>query len=201
MIVPFSKICHDFLAVRGESPDLLPVLQDGEESAVLTLEAWLRTVLISRAVDATLRTDPSRLEEFGEFTMKARKDTEFEILTPPADFLRFISLSIGENAPPKTVLNDITNFRFRRRRKGDKNEGLPDRNNSGGIIFRKERTEPDAYILPDGRILIENSWEETAEEKAVTLRYVPRPFLDSSDLLHISEAAYEEMIKEFENTD
>ena len=200
MIVPFSRICHDFLAVRGESPDLLPVLQDGEESAVLTLEAWLRTVLISRAVEATMHTDPSRLEEFGEFTMKTGKGTGFEFLTPPADFLRFISLSIGENAPPKTTLNKVSDLRFRRRKR-DENEGLPDRNNSGGCTFWKERTEPEACILPDGRILIANSGEETAEEKTVTLRYVPRPFLDSSDLLHISEAAYEEMIKGFEKTD
>lgn len=49
-------ILRDYLALRGESPDLLPVLADGEDSAVLTLADQLKARLLPAAVEATATT-------------------------------------------------------------------------------------------------------------------------------------------------
>lgn len=192
MIIPFSKVCHDFMAAHGESPDLLPVLQDGEDSAVLTLEAWLRTMLIPKAIEATLQCDLQSLGEYEELTLRPSVNGGYSILELPDDFLRFISLSIGENPVPLTSVAEAAQIRFRLSKGKLPCRGLLDTSRSSVAASRLSLDEPKSslFLLPDGRLLLDN----IAEGSAVTLRYVPKPFLDSSDLLHISEAAYWRLI-------
>lgn len=56
-----TKVVSDFLALRGESPDLLPTLEEGEDSAVLTLAARLEAELPAAAIAATVMTPASLL--------------------------------------------------------------------------------------------------------------------------------------------
>ena len=188
MIVPFSKVCHDFMAAHGESPDLLPVLQDGEDSAVLTLEAWLRTMLIPKAIEATLQCDLKMLGEYEELTLRPSVTGGFSLLELPDDFLRFVSLSIGENPVPLTSVADPAQIRFRLSKDKLPCRGLLDTSRSSFAAPGEPKSS--LYLLPDGRLLLDN----IEEGSAVSLRYVPKPFLDSSDLLHISEAAYWRLI-------
>ena len=56
MEVTLKRIVRDCLALRGESPDLLPVLEEDEKSAVLTIEDEISVRLPYEAVAATLLT-------------------------------------------------------------------------------------------------------------------------------------------------
>lgn len=60
MEVSIETVIRDYLALRGESPDLLPVLEEGEDSAVLTLADELKARLPVAAVEATVMT-PTQL--------------------------------------------------------------------------------------------------------------------------------------------
>lgn len=66
MNITLNQIVRDFLALRGESPDLLPLLEEGEDSAVLTLSRQVAANIPMAAVDATvsvpasLQTDAER---------------------------------------------------------------------------------------------------------------------------------------------
>lgn len=54
MLVKIEQVCRDYLALRGESPDLLPHLEEGEEGAVLTLSRELEVKIKPAAVAAAL---------------------------------------------------------------------------------------------------------------------------------------------------
>lgn len=202
MTIPFSQVCREYLASRGESPNLLPVLQDGEESAVLTLESWLRTMLVPLAVKATLEADLTRIDDIAEVRLTPEFNDGSAVLTLPDDFLRFLTLYV-DGAPaaagvvmagelpelPISSANQLENdtpdytdvlsagsaLDFSRRRYARRPPATPDRK---------------LYLLPDGRLLMPS----LAADAVVTLRYVPAPFLDSADRLHISTAAYHTLL-------
>lgn len=93
MTVKLETIVRDFLAFRGESPDLLPMLEEGEDSAVLTLSRQLEVRLPSEAFAAELMT-PSELQGDVARDMPAQGY--------PADFLKFYSPSVG-GAPARYI--------------------------------------------------------------------------------------------------
>lgn len=196
MLIPFSRVCRDFLAVRGESPDLLPVLEDGEDSAVLTLEAWLRVMIIPKAVEATLAVPLDLLDEVEETTVVPTVSDGFAVVTLPDNLLRFISVSIGENPIPVSVLPDLSALRFSPSNRAHRDFGALDF--CGGRFLRKVSDSSDGnggtvrlFRLPDGRLLAQGLSTATP----LRLRYIPIPFLDSSDLLHISLHAYHHLLK------
>lgn len=96
MKIPYSSVRRDFLALRGESPDLLPVLDDDEQSAVLTLDAFLRAAIPSAAIEATLRADPLSLDEIAVFNGKISWSSRWGYIEMPADYLKFHYLKLPE---------------------------------------------------------------------------------------------------------
>ena len=180
MNIPFSQICRDYLALRGESPDLLPVLEDGEESPVLLLADELRVKIHEAAVKATLETPSIYLDEIKSFaTSPLFEDGGAIILRLPSDYLKFYSLrmpdwkeavrtlepsdslrsALGANAPPWMICAErpmVTEHR-----------------DAVGIFLR---------------VLGSKSESSTKE-----LYYIPLPAFDG-DTLTISKAAYHTML-------
>lgn len=66
MEVSIEKITADYLALRGESPDLLPVLEEGEDSAVLTLAGALLRRIEGAAAAATAMTPAALLADVAQ---------------------------------------------------------------------------------------------------------------------------------------
>lgn len=202
MTIPFSQVCREYLAARGESPDLLPVLQDGEESAVLTLESWLRTMLVPLAVKATLEADLTRIDDIAEVRLTPEFHDGSALLTLPDDFLRFLTLYI-DGAPvaagvvmaaelPELPISSANQPETDARDYADVLSAGSALDFSRRSYVRQPPAAPDRklYLLPDGRLLMPS----LAADAVVTLRYVPAPFLDSSDRLHISTAAYHSLL-------
>lgn len=73
-----KEVVRDYLTLKGESPDLLPVLEEGEDSAVLTLADALRVRLPAAAAAATVMTPSALLGDVAR---------ESPLLFPP-DFLK-----------------------------------------------------------------------------------------------------------------
>ena len=97
MTVTYDRIRRDLLALLGESPGLSPILEEGEESGVLTLEEQLMVLLPSVAVEATLATPRLQLDEIE----KASPQIEWNAtgtaarIPLPADYLKFYSLRMA----------------------------------------------------------------------------------------------------------
>ena len=115
MLVPYEKVRRDFLALRGESPDLLPVLEEGEDSAVLTLDAYLRAALPEMAVKATLQVyedAQDSLDEIGKFEADIEWNGRVGEVRLPDDYLRLYYLKLEEwceavrRVEPKDSLRD-----------------------------------------------------------------------------------------------
>ena len=186
MLIPFSKVCHDFLAARGESPDLLPVLEDGEDSAVLTFEAWLRVMLVPKAVEATLAVSPDLLDDITEITLSPTISGKYASASLPPDFLRFLSLSIGEIPVPNVEIPDAATLRFRISPSNYNSSLLPPNSSlsNSSLLDRSPRCIPPSPF-PSASLLTINP---------LRLRYIPYPYLDSSDILHISSAALNQLV-------
>lgn len=101
MKISIDQVIRDFLALRGESPELLPELAEGEESAVLTLARELRAKIPAAAVKATLETPHLFLDEIrsvvSDFTVVSGN---CGLQRMPPDYLRLYSLQMADWKEP-----------------------------------------------------------------------------------------------------
>ena len=101
MKIPFSQICRDYLALRGESPDLLPRLEEEEEYPVLTLRDELMVILLEAAEAAVLQTPSIYLDEIRELTSAPLLDDGgVMILRMPENYLKLHSLRMADWKEP-----------------------------------------------------------------------------------------------------
>ena len=112
MTVTLDRIIRDYLALRGESPDLLPELEEGEDSAVLTLARALTVRLPEAAVEAVRATPRLELEPTALTGVAAssgapqalRAATPVLTIRLPSDYLLFYSLRMQDWSEPLTAL-------------------------------------------------------------------------------------------------
>ena len=171
-----EQVIRDCLAVRGESPGLLPLLEEGEESAVLTISDQLKATLISQATEATLKADPLRLDELKTLETVPKVENEgWMKVRMPADYLKLHTL-----------------------RMSDWNEALTEVEPEGSLRRALGANAPEWLIcrerpmVTEGRdtegIYLKIYGSESGKAPAELL-YVPLPRLEN-DTLVISEAAY-----------
>lgn len=97
MRISFETVVRDYLALRGESPGLLPVLEPGEDSAVLTLEAYLRTRLLPEAVRAAISLPLHEVDTLVSASPEPLADAGGTlILRMPDDYLRLHTLRMAD---------------------------------------------------------------------------------------------------------
>lgn len=185
MKISFSQVCRDYLALRGESPDLLPLLEEGEESAVLTLRDELLARLPAMAVKATLETPVLWLDETRTFE-GALLVSDGGVFTArmPADYLRLVSVRMADWKEPLTCPEPPGSLR----------DALG-ANAPAWMTCRCRpmvREERDA----DGISLKIYGSSAGASAGTGTIVYAPVPTIDGEWLV-ISSAAYRRMILEF----
>lgn len=180
MTVTFSDVCRDYLALRGESPDLLPVLEEGEDSAVLTLAARLRVCIPAASVRATLAAPPLSLDELREAVTAPMVDVG-GVLTVrmPADYLRLYALRMEDWREALREVEKPTTLR-----------GMLGANAPAWMICRErpmvsESRDASGVML---RIYGSRSFSPPTE-----LIYVPLPAFDG-ERLTISSSAYRLML-------
>lgn len=99
MKISYDRIRRDYLALLGESPDLLPILEEGEESAVLTLDRQLKARLPDAAVKATLETPPEENDTLKTVTLRALESDaglRVSVYALPDDFLKLHRLALPD---------------------------------------------------------------------------------------------------------
>lgn len=180
MKITFQQILHDYLALRGESPDLLPLLEEGEESAVLTLRDQLRVELKARAIDATLATPPLWLDDIREITVKPTPERGgLAVISLPPDYLKFYSLQATDWKEP--LMNTEPEESLRRKLGA----------NAPGWMICAENPMAVEENTPEGKQL--RVYGSDMPELGLTFRYIPLPYFDGESLI-ISEAAYSKLI-------
>ena len=180
MKIPFSQISRDFLALQGESPDLLPVLEEGEESPVLLLADELRVRILDAAVKATLATPPLFLDEIKSVAaVPLFEDGGAIILRMPSDYLKLYSLRMSDwketvmATEPSGSLRAALGANAPRWMICAKRPMVTEQRDSSGIFLR---------ILGS-----------RSERAAIELYYIPLPSFDG-DILTISKSAYHTML-------
>lgn len=174
MTVSLEKITADFLALRGESPDLLPLLDEGEEGAVLTLARELKARLLPAATEATLALPAERCEEIKtnhggiEFD-----DSGAGYIALPDDFLKFYLLRMADWREPVRALEPEDSLRRALGANAPSWMIAPCR-----PMVTLERKDSGLHLRVLGT---------TADSRE--LRYVPRPLVNG-DTLTICENAY-----------
>ena len=182
MKISFEQVCRDYLALRGESPDLLPLLEEGEGSAVLTLTDELRVRLPAAAVAATMETPLFLLDETGDATGAECTDRERYLeIRLPDDYLKLHTLLMPDWREP-----------VKRTEPGD------------SLRWALGAEMPDWMVCRGRPMVVEDSDGEgkllkvygTTAARPSKLLYVPRPHFDGTTLT-ISGAAYEAMKGQF----
>lgn len=179
MKIAFSQVCRDYLALRGESPDLLPLLEEGEESAVLTLSRELATRLEEAAVEATLSTPTVFLDEIRTVEAECESDTfgrrPAVIIRVPSDYLKLCSLQMADWAEPLREVEPTDSLRWALG--GDAPEWMicPKR-----PMIREERDAKGVFLRVYG---------SQAADLSARLTYVPAPVFDG-ETLTVSRSAY-----------
>ena len=113
MKVSLQRIIEDYLASRGESPDLLPILEEGEESAVLTLSRQLKVSLLPAAIKATLEAPTLHFDELRQANVTPLVDTGgLLVLRMPDDYLRLYSLRMGDWKEPVRKVEPEGSLRY-----------------------------------------------------------------------------------------
>ena len=181
MKISFKQICRDYLALRGESPDLLPLLEEGEESPVLTLSDELRVLLPEAAIRATLECAPVCLDEIKEISPVPHVDDGgVRILRMPADYLRLHSLRMADWKEPVRNTEEASTLRYAL--------GA----NAPAWMVCRERPMVCEYRDPGGVFL--RVYGSNSNSAPLHLMYVPLPSFDGENL-QISIAAYRRMLK------
>lgn len=183
MRVTFEELMRDYLALRGESPDLLPRLTDGEDvSAVLTLSRELRAKLPSAAVKATLGTPLIFIDEVKETQPEMTLDSRGCIqVRLPDDYLRLYSLRMQDWREPVRE---------------------PERSDS--LRWRLGGNAPEWMCCTEHPMVVEDRdaagmmlcvYGSEAYDMPATLLYVPFPSFDGN-VLTISRASYRRIFDE-----
>lgn len=181
MLITMNQIRRDFLALRGESPDLLPLLEEGEQSAVLTLDDLLRTRLMECAVRATLDTDPLFLDEIEDYTATIDwRPSGAGRLRLPANYLKFHSLLMPDWAEPVREPEPKESLRGKLRGNAPKWMICPHR-----PMVAEGRDTRGPFLLIYG--------SEREYDRPEECLYIPRPAMEG-DALRISAAAYPQML-------
>ena len=167
--------------MKGESPDLLPLLDEAEESAVLTLHRWLEVQLLNAAIKATLETPRYLLDSVTSApgSLRYRGDGT-ATLRLPDDYLALHSLYIEGWREPLTDTEPEGTLRDELR--GNAPRWMRCEHNPMAVEGRDE----------DGRFLTVYGVREDAE--AHTLLYVPLPTLIDGTLT-IAAAAYPRLLQ------
>lgn len=105
MKIPFSQIRRDYLALRGESPDLLPLLEEGEDSAVLTIADELRVRILQLATEAELALPYLDHDEIRSADAAPERVSDAEVrIRMPDDYLMLYSLKMPGWLEPLTAV-------------------------------------------------------------------------------------------------
>lgn len=108
-----DRVIRDFLALRGESPDLLPLLEEGEESAVLTLARELQARLPAAAIEATLAVPPLYLDELKSSDGMVKLDMKgYGVARMPPDYLKLYSLRMQDWKEPVREVEPMESLRW-----------------------------------------------------------------------------------------
>ena len=170
---------RDYLALRGESPDLLPVLEAGgesAESAVLPIATEFRAKLPKAAIEATLATPRLQLDELRTVSAKFVPDGfKAAKIRMPDDYLKLYTLKMDDWKEAVTEPEPEGSLRRQLGRRAPawmvcgENPMVTEERDAEGVYLRVAGS--DAFDLP------------------FTLLYVPVPAFDG-ETLTISKAAY-----------
>lgn len=182
MKVTIEKVVRDYLALRGESPGLLPLLEEGEEgAAVLTLADELRVKIPALAEKAAMETPAARAGEISsaEGALTVNK-AGYATVRLPDDYLKLHSIRMDDWAEPlrRTEPEDS----LRRALGANAPQWMICRQNP---MVVEERDKEGLYL----KIYGSSSTDRPAE-----LLYIPRPLFDG-EILTIGEAAYRRMLE------
>lgn len=181
MIIPFSKVCRDYLALRGESPDLLPLLEEGEEGAVLTLADELKVRLPQAALQASLEAHPSAPGEVVESMVSPLVAPGGVLLIRlPSDFLKLCSIWMADWREP---VYDVEPSGSLRRILGA---------NAPGWMVCPHRPMVCEDCDADGPFL--RVFGSRSSGASARLLYMPRPAFDG-ETLKICASAYQPMLR------
>lgn len=170
MKISIEDIVRDFLALRGESPDLLPMLGEDEEAPVLTLRRALAARVEAEAIRATLAVDPERIDTVKKVEVSALP------VRLPGDYLRMLSLRMDDWDEPLRGPEPEDSLRRKLGRNAPAwmtcrhRPMAVERRDSGGLTLEVYGTG-----VTHGELL-----------------YIPRPRFDGARLT-VSTAAYREM--------
>lgn len=180
MKIAFAEICRDYLALRGESPDLLPLLEEGEDSAVLTLADELRVRLPEEAARATEATPRKWHDELRTATVKPAIDRGgFLKLRLPADYMMLYSLRMEDWREALTEVEPVDSIRWAL------GADAPDwMYCTCRPMVKEERDSEGPYLKVYG---------SGSDNPPAELLYVPRPVFDGATLT-ISRASYSLML-------
>lgn len=182
MLIPFDKIRQDFLSLKGESPRLSPIYEEGEDSAVLTVEDQLKASLIPAAVKATLETEPIYLDEVEEIYPEIEWDDRgIGKIRLPQDYLALVEIWMPDWAEGVTRPEPKESLRNDLRGNAPKWMTCPER---PVVVEGRDRKGPFLRIYGSSPI-----YDEPEQ-----LRYIPRPRFEDS-YLRISGAAYPTMLQ------
>lgn len=181
MKIEFSQVCRDYLALRGESPDLLPLLEEDEEAPVLLLSRELRARLPAAAVKATLEVPAVFHDEIRCTEQTPRTDKAgCGLLRMASDYLRLYSVSLADwkepvRAPePENSLRRSLGANLPRWMICRERPMVLEERDSEGIVLKVYGS--DAFDLP------------------AVVYYIPFPEFDG-ETLTISRAAYHRMLQ------
>ena len=187
MNVTFPAILHDFLTLRGESPDLLPELEEGEDSAVLTLSEALRVRLLPAAVEATLALPR---EEVDIVSSLAVEDADFEFLPSEGGLTSVLTLPLPDNY-----------LRFHSLRLAGWREGVRSLEASGTLRAELGANAPAWMVCPAHPMVLEDRDGPLrclriygALRPEGELQFVPMPVF-AADSLSICSRAYPRLLQ------
>lgn len=176
MEVKIDDMVRDYLALRGESPDLLPLLEEGEESAVLTLRRKLLASLPAAAAKATVETPRLFLDEVREADVSPEVPQRgVPRYRMPDDYLMFYSLRMADWSEPVEAVEP----------EGSLRRGLGAR----APLWMVCRERPMVLEERDGDGIVLKVYGSDAFDLPASILYVPRPAVEG-DTLRISRGAY-----------
>lgn len=176
MEVRIDDMVRDYLALRGESPDLLPQLGEGEESAVLTLRRQLLASLPAAAAKATMETPRLFLDEIRSLDVSPEVP---EVGVPryrmPNDYLMFYSLRMADWKEPLEAVEPADSLR----------RALGARAPAWMVC----RDHPMVVEERDADGIVLKVYGSDAFDLPASILYVPQPTV-VGDVLRISRGAY-----------
>ena len=181
MKIPFDRVLVDWLALHGESPELLPLLEEGEDSAVLKIADELRVRIVDMAIKATLETPSVFLDEIVDYHTASLMDSSGVVLRMPDDYLKLHSLQMEDWKEKVTATEPEDTLRYAL--------GA----NAPAWMICAERPMVKAERDSEGIALRVYGTRSTSPPLRLT--YVPRPAFDG-ETLRVSAAAYHRLLQQ-----